>query len=205
MSKVSRRDFLKFTGLGAAFAAGSVGTLMRTESGHAAEATPAEKLRILGAKESTTICCYCSVGCGGLTSVVDGKMVNFEGDPDHPVNQGGMCSKGIAQFQVLMTYDPETGELVENPRRITKPMYRAPGGTEWEEITWEKAIAEVAKRIKDTRDRTFIEKDENGVTVNRLESIANMGGAALDNEECAPLAKFARSLGIVYLEHQARI
>lgn len=205
MSKVSRRDFLKFTGLGAAFAAGSVGTLLNAESGHAAEATPAEKLRILGAKESTTICCYCSVGCGGLVSVVDGKMVNFEGDPDHPVNQGGMCSKGIAQFNVVMTYNPETGELEENPNRVTKPRYRAAGSSEWEEITWEKAITEIAKRVKDTRDRTFIEKDDKGVTVNRCEAIANMGGAALDNEECAPLSKFARALGVVFLEHQARI
>lgn len=205
MLKVSRRDFLKFTGLGAAFAAGTVGSLLNAESGHAAEATPAEKLRILGAKETTTICCYCSVGCGGIASVSDGMMVNFEGDPDHPVNMGGMCSKGIAQFNTLMTYNPEDGALEVNPGRILKPLYREPRGTEWKEITWKEAISQIAKKIKDTRDRTFIEKDEDGVTVNRLETIGWLGGAALDNEECSVLAKMARALGITYLEHQARI
>lgn len=205
MKPVSRRDFLKFTGLGAAFAAGTVGELLNSESGYAVEARPAEKLRILGATETTTVCCYCSVGCGGICSVADGKLVNFEGDPDNPLNRGGMCSKGIAQFNVLMTYDPETGELGENPGRVLKPLYRAKGATEWQEITWDKAIKDIARRVKDERDKSFIEKNEKGETVNRLETIACLGGAALDNEECAVYQKLARSLGVVYLEHQARI
>lgn len=205
MNNISRRDFLKLSGFGTAFAAGTVSGLITADSGFAAEARKPYELRTKGATESTTICCYCSVGCGGLCSVIDGKLVNFEGDPDHPVNQGGMCAKGMAQFNVLSVYDPKTGESIVNPSRLTKPLYRAKGASEWKEISWEEAIKEVAKRVKDLRDKTFELKNEAGVTVNRTNAIGWLGGAALDNEECAVLAKLARSLGLVYIENQARV
>jgi len=205
MDNISRRDFLKVSGLGAAFAAGTVSGLISADSGFAAEAYKPHALRIKGATETTTICCYCSVGCGGICSVVDGKLVNFEGDPDHPINHGGMCAKGMAQFNVVNIYDPKTGAVKPNPARLTKPMYRAKGSSEWKEISWGKAIKEIAKRTKSLRDKTFETKNESGVTVNRTNAIGWLGGAALDNEECAVLAKLARALGIVYIEHQARI
>ena len=205
MDNISRRDFLKISGFGTAFAAGTVSGLISAESGFAAEAYQPQKLRIKGATETTTICCYCSVGCGGICSVIDDKLVNFEGDPDHPINHGGMCAKGMAQFNVAMVYDPKTGELIENPKRLKKPLYRAKGASEWKEISWEKAIKEIAKRTKALRDKTFEAKDETGVTVNRTRAIGWLGGAALDNEECAVLAKLARALGLVYIENQARI
>jgi len=204
MRDVSRRDFLKISG--AAFAASSVAGLARPDIGCAAEAddeTPA--LRIKGATETTTICCYCSVGCGAICSVVDGMLTNFEGDPDHPVNKGGMCSKGVSQFNVINVYDPESGELIPNPRRLTKPRYRAPGALEWKDVSWDWAIEEIAKRVKAVRDATFETTNENGVTVNRTTAIGSLGGAGLDNEECHPLSKLMRSLGVVYLEHQARL
>jgi formate dehydrogenase major subunit len=116
-----------------------------------------------------------------------------------------LCSKGSAQFNVRNVYDPETGELRLNPYRVTKVKYRAPGASDWEEKDWEWAMAEIAKRVKATRDATYETTDENGVTVNRTRAIGNLGGAALDDEECYVIQKLARAIGVTYIEHQARI
>ena len=181
---LSRRDFLKMSGMTAAGAfIGGTAFLSGCKS--------ADKLS--GTKESTTICPYCGVGCGLIVSTRGGKIVNIEGDPDHPINQGSLCSKGSALFQVGV-----------NERRLTKVQYRKPYGTQWEEISWEDAIKKIARRVKETRDATFQEKD-GAVTVNRTPGIASLGGAALDNEECYVLSKFMRTIGVTYLEHQARI
>jgi formate dehydrogenase major subunit len=137
--------------------------------------------------------------------VKDGELINLEGDPDHPINRGALCSKGSAQFNVRNVYDPETGELRLNPYRVTKVKYRAPGASDWEEKDWEWAMAEIAKRVKATRDATYETTDENGVTVNRTRAIGNLGGAALDDEECYVIQKLARAIGVTYIEHQARI
>ena len=93
----------------------------------------------------------------------------------------------------------------DNPWRLSKVLYRRPGGTDWEETSWDWALDTIARRIKDTRDAHFISKDRNGTVVNRNEAIANLGGSALDNEECYLLSKLTRALGVVYLEHHARI
>ena len=129
-----------------------------------------------------------------IIDTIDGKVVNIEGDPDHPVNRGGACAKGASMRQLSP----------ENPWRLNKVLYRAPGGTDWEEKSWDWALDTIARRIKDTRDDNFIETD-GGNTVNRNEAIANLGGSALDNEECYLLSKLTRALGMVYLEHHARI
>jgi formate dehydrogenase major subunit len=139
------------------------------------------------------------VGCGAIVAAEGDQVVNLEGDPDHPINQGSLCSKGLALAQ-LHTVDGEV-----NPNRLQKVKYRAPGSSTWEEKSWDWAIEEIAKRIKATRDANFIEADSEGRTVNRLEAIASLGGAALDNEECSLIIKAMRSLGLVYIEHQARI
>jgi formate dehydrogenase major subunit len=123
----------------------------------------------------------------------------MEGDPDHPINQGTLCPKGQAIAQIHQV----DGEI--NPRRITKPMHRAPGASSWQEITWEDAINKIAAKIKDTRDKYFITQDANGKTVNRCEAIAQLGGGELDIEECYLASKMARALGIVYVEHCARL
>ena len=139
------------------------------------------------------------MGCGAIVAAQDGKVVNLEGDPDHPINQGSLCSKGLALAQ-LNTVD---GEI--NRRRLQKPKYRAPGASTWEEKGWDWTIEQIARRIKDTRDQGFIEADGEGRTVNRLEAIGSLGGASLDNEECSLIVKAMRALGLVYIEHQARI
>jgi formate dehydrogenase major subunit len=129
-----------------------------------------------------------------IVGTAEGQVINIEGDPDHPVNRGSLCSKGSA-----------LKELVTTDQRILKPMYRAPHATEWEEVEWDWALDEIAQRVKMTRDEHWIETDELGRTVRRTEALASVGSAALDNEECSLLVKALRSMGILYLEHQARI
>jgi formate dehydrogenase major subunit len=140
-----------------------------------------------------------------VLSVKDGELINLEGDPDSPINRGALCSKGSAQFNIRNVYNPETGELELNPYRATKVKYRAPGASEFEEKDWEWAIEEIAKRVKATRDATYEAVDENGTIVNRCNGIAQLGGAALDGEEAFAISKFARALGVVWIDHQARI
>ena len=185
---VTRRNFLKLSGTTAA-GAFLGGTSFLTGCKPAPD-------KLKGARESTTICPYCGVGCGLVVSARGGKIINMEGDPDHPINRGTLCSKGNAIYQIA-----------QNPikRRLDKVQYRKPGGTEWEEISWDEAIKKMARRIKDTRDNTFVEKEPGGYTVNRAAGLVGLGGAALDNEECYVWSKFARTIGISYLEHQARI
>jgi formate dehydrogenase major subunit len=134
------------------------------------------------------------VGCGLIANTKGGKLINVEGDPDHPINQGTLCSKGQAVF-----------EVVTSPRRLKKVRYRAPGSDHWEEKSLEWAVTTLAQRVKATRDQGFITKTPAGVTVNRTEALASIGGAAVNNEECYLIGKLARALGIVYLEHQARL
>jgi formate dehydrogenase major subunit len=185
---VTRRDFLKGAG-GAAF-----GTSLIDWFVGASEAEARAGKLFSEYKETLTVCPYCAVGCGIICHTKDGKLVNAEGDPDHPVNEGALCSKGAALFQVA-----------ENERRLTKVRYRAPGSEEWEEKSWDWALPRITKLIKRTRDATFAAKDKDGRTVNRTEGIAFLGGAALDNEECYLYTKLVRALGGVYHEHQARI
>jgi formate dehydrogenase major subunit len=213
--KITRRTFLKVSGAAA-------GTVLMGRLGF--DLSPVEayarELRIKGAKETTTICCYCSVGCGILVHTKEGKVINSEGNPDHPINEGSLCSKGSSLYQV-----------VNNENRLRKPRYRAPGSATWKDVEWDWALAQIARRIKDTRDRTFRattttkirEKkaadtpDESGLfpeivtdvekefVVNRTDGIAHVGSAALDNEECYLIQKLVRSWGLVYVEHQARL
>lgn len=148
--------------------------------------------------EGYTICPYDGSGCGFLVASEDGKVVNIEGDPEHPVNQGAACAKGASMRQLG----------ADNPRRLAKPKYRAAGSPDWEEVEWDWALGEIAKKVKATRDGNWIATEKVGdkdYVVNRTEAIACLGGAALDNEECYLLSKMMRGLGLVYLEHQARI
>lgn len=199
---VSRRDFLKISG--GSLLAGSMAAGIKPAEAEASE------LKIKGAKETYTICPYCSVGCGIVVHTKDGKVVNTEGDSGHVINEGALCPKGASLYQ-----------LVNNPNRLSKPLYRAPGAADWKEVEWEWALDEIAQRVKETRDRTFKttskskikEKGPDGTetevekefVVNRTDAIAHIGSAALDNEECYILQKWMRSLGLVYIEHQARI
>jgi formate dehydrogenase major subunit len=189
---LQRRSFLKMSaGACAAMAFGGLGfDLSATEA-------RAEIAKFAGTKLTTSICCYCAVGCGVLVHTADngkGMAVNIEGDPDHPINEGSLCPKGSALRQ-----------LGDNKARPPKPLYRAPKSSEWKEVEWDWALKEIAKRVKKTRDATFVAKNELGETVNRTEGIVSFGSAALDNEECWTYQAFLRSLGLVNIEHQARI
>lgn len=188
--KISRRTFLKVSGaaVGGTLIGGLGVDLLKPTVSYT------QPLKIKYAKETSTICPYCAVGCGQIVSTREGKMINVEGDPDHPINQGSLCSKGSALAQIA-----------NNPRRLSKVLYRRPGGTAWEERPWDWALGQIARRIKATRDANWVERDKRGYLVNRTEAIASLGGAALDNEECYLLVKMLRALGLVYIEHQARI
>jgi formate dehydrogenase major subunit len=183
----TRRKFLAALGTVGAAASAALGRATPAEAG----VIPAPKTA--GATETTTICPFCGVGCGQVVSVKDGRVVSIEGDPHHPINEGTLCSKGAAAAQVSA-----------NPLRLKVPLYRAPGNDRWEEKSWDWMLSQIALRVKGTRDASF-QTEVGGTVVNRTEAIASLGGAALDNEECYLLAKLMRALGIVYLEHQARI
>lgn len=192
---LNRRDFLKLSG------ATSLGVLVLPPfafEGRLPLAKPGIVLK-KKVKETYSICAYCGAGCGIVIAAENGKVINVEGDPDHPINRGALCSKAQSLYQL------RTVNGADNPRRLTKVLYRAPNGTDWQEKSWDWALGEIAKRIKQTRDANWVEKDSAGVMVNRTEAIAHLGGAAHDNEECYLLAKMNRALGLVYLEHQARI
>ena len=183
---LTRRGFLKISG--ATALTGGLGISLVPRAAHA------QPSKIVYTKETTTICPYCSVGCGIIVHTRDGKVVNTEGDPDHPINQGTLCPKGASLYQ-----------LSDNTNRLSKPLYRAPFAKEWKEVTWDFALDKIAENIKKDRDASFMLKNEKGETVNRTEAMASVGSAAMDNEECYLYQKFLRGLGLVFIEFQARI
>jgi len=158
-------------------------------------------LKIARASETRSTCPYCAVGCGTIIYTigdraknVTAQVVHVEGDPDHPTNRGTLCPKGSSLQQEIMNY-----------RRLLKPLVRRPGGTEWQEISWDDAINEIAQKVKKTRDDTFIQTDAAGHTVNRLESVAWIGGCTDTNEFNYLAVKAMHALGVVHLENQARV
>ncbi len=190
--KLNRRDFIKISGATAAgVAVSGMGFDLKPVKSHAS------LLKTQYAKETTTICCYCAVGCGAIVHTSkrgDGRVINIEGDPDHVINQGSLCSKGASIKQ-----------LTENENRLTQPMYRAPYSDKWQVVSWDWALNTIAGKVKKTRDNNFEATNSKGQTVNRTPHIASVGSAALDNEECWLYQALMRSLGLVYIEHQARI
>jgi len=208
--KVTRRQFFKVTGASAAaLAVSDLGFDLKPA------AAAVKTLRIKNVKGIPTVCPYCASGCGLLVySERDAagnfvKLLSVEGDPDNPINRGNACAKGAAMFNLREIYDEETGEQMPNPKRATKPLYRAAGSDKWEEKDWEWMIEKIAEKVKETRDSSFIHKekiaDGSEIIVNRTEKIASLGGSGLDNEEAYLWSKLARSMGLVYLETQARI
>jgi formate dehydrogenase major subunit len=190
----SRRDFLKI---------GAVGGTAAAVFGFDLKPAFAQlrTLKIERANETRSTCPYCSVSCGVIIYTIGDRaknvtpqVVHVEGDPDHPINRGTLCPKGASLEQDIL-----------NDRRIVKPQVRRPGGTDWEDISWDDALNEIAARVKKTRDETFIESDAQGRRVNRLETIAFTGGCTDTNEFNYLVVKTMRSLGIVHLENQARV
>lgn len=194
---ITRRGFLKITGLSVAAVATGLGINPVAAQGKG------YGLKIEGSKKIPSICHFCSGGCGMLLYVKDGKLIHLEGDPDHPTNEGTLCPKAASLRSVA--YSPD---------RIVKPRRRAPGGKDWEEISWEEALDRVAKKVKEVREATWKASDTipNAKTglpesypVNRAEGIAFLGSAEVDNEESYLISKFCRLIGTPYNEHQARI
>ena len=151
---ITRRTFIK--GLGSGITAVGLSDVVLTRSGWAGVVAPA---KTKDTQVTTSICPFCGVGCGLIANTKGGKLINVEGDPDHPINQGSLCSKGQAVF-----------EVVTSPRRLKKVRYRAPGSDHWEEKSLDWAMTTLAQRVKATRDAAFITKSPTGVTVNRTES-----------------------------------
>jgi formate dehydrogenase major subunit len=193
---ISRRELLKASALvGGGSFLGALG--FDLEPAHAA----ARQLKISQAREYKTVCPYCAVGCGAIAYVhgsgglnTERSVIHVEGDPDSPINGGTLCPKGAAQMQLAM-----------NPRLGKSPMLRDAGSSEWREIDWDTAMDWFARKFKDSRDATFVERDETGRTVNRCEGIGWVGSATVTNEDAYLITKTMRAMGLVYIDHQARI
>jgi formate dehydrogenase major subunit len=150
--------------------------------------------RIAGMKVTESVCPYCAVGCGQLVYTRGGELVDIEGNPRSPINQGTLCPKGAASRQ-----------LVQSPGRLTKVRYRRPGGTEFEEIELEQAMDMIAERVVSARENGWQDHDRRGNRVDRTLGFAHLGGATLDNEENYLIKKFFSAMGAVQIENQARI
>jgi formate dehydrogenase major subunit len=191
---ISRRAFIQTTLAGGA-----------TLTAFGLDVTPvcaqAKTLKIARTSETRSTCPYCSVSCGVIIHTLGDKaknaiaqVVHVEGDPDHPINRGTLCPKGSSLQQDIL-----------NDRRLLKPEVRRPGSDRWENISWEQALDEISRHVKKTRDETFTDKDDRGRVVNRCEGIAFTGGCTDTNEFNYLVVKTMRSLGVCYLENQARV
>jgi formate dehydrogenase major subunit len=190
---LTRREFLRASAatLGPSTALGSLVGLGAT----LAPATMrAQQIRIKEAKATPTVCPYCSVGCGMIAHTIGNEIVNIEGDKRSPHNEGCLCPKGAATYQ-----------LIKNPNRATRVLHRKPGAADWEEVELDWAMDRIAELVKKTRDETFVERLEDGTLVNQTTAIFSLGGATLDNEWNHVQQKLMRGLGVVAIENQARI
>ena len=151
-------------------------------------------LKTEGTKEVLSVCPFCSVGCHIIAHVRDNQLISTEGDPEYPVSEGALCAKGAAMLS-----------MTKNPHRVTKPLYRAPFSDKWEEKSWDWTLDRIAGRVKETRDKDFIAENGKGQHVNRLETLFALGTSHMDNEECALVHQAMRALGVVHMDHQARI
>jgi formate dehydrogenase major subunit len=192
--QATRRDFLKVAAIG-----GTAATVFGFDLAPAY--AQLRELKIARATETRTTCPYCAVGCGAIIYTLGDKaknvtsqVIHVEGDADHPTNRGTLCPKGSSLEQDIL-----------NPRRLTKPQVRRPGATDWQDISWDNALDEIAHWTKKTRDATFVEKDATGRTANRCEGISFIGGCTDTNEFNYLAVKAMRSLGLVYMENQARV
>jgi formate dehydrogenase major subunit len=196
--KMTRRGFIKLTGAG--LAASGMGAL---GFGHVGEAlaSSVRAFKLAATKETRNTCTYCSVACGILIySMGDqaknarSNIIHIEGDPDHPVNRGTLCPKGAGLL-----------DIVHAPTRLTAPRYRAPGTSEFKDVSWDFALDRIARLMKDDRDKNFIARNKDGATVNRWTSVGMLAASASSNETAFLTWKVARSLGMVVFDNQARV
>jgi formate dehydrogenase major subunit len=190
--EVTRRGFLKATGLGTTIALGFDVSTARAEM---------RELKVSRTTETRSTCPYCAVSCGVIIHTLGDKaknatasVVHVEGDPDHPINRGTLCPKGAT-----------LRDDIHNPNRLLRPKVRRPGSDHWEDISWDEAIAKIARHIKDTRDRCFVAKNAKGEVVNRNPGIAMIGGCTDTNEFNFLQWKVITALGVPYRDSQARV
>jgi formate dehydrogenase major subunit len=190
---MNRREFLRLSA-GAAAGGAALQGLVGCRADLSPAVAKAQSLRIREAKATPSVCPYCAVGCGTIVHTIAGKIVNIEGDPRSPINEGSLCPKGAASLQLHV-----------NPNRARTVLHRAPGAAEWEEWGLERAMDRVAELVKKTRDETFVERTPEGKTLAHTLGIFSLGGATLDNEWNHLQQKLMRGLGVVAIENQARI
>jgi formate dehydrogenase major subunit len=190
--ELSRRGFLKATTVGGAIALGFDLTKARAEM---------RAFKISRTTETRSICPYCAVSCGVIIHTLGDRsknatpsVVHVEGDPDHPISRGSLCPKGIT-----------LKDDITNPNRLTRPKVRKPGSDQWEDLSWDDAIARIARHVKDTRDRCFVAKNAKGQVVNRNPGIAWIGGCTDTNEFNFLQWKAITALGVPYRDSQARV
>jgi formate dehydrogenase major subunit len=191
---MDRRTFLSFA---------AAGTGAMTAIGFDLRQARAEmrELKIARTSETRSTCPYCAVSCGVIIHTIGDRaknvapaVVHVEGDPDHPINRGTLCPKGAS-----LRND------INHSNRLTTPKVRRPGSDHWEEITWDEALQRIARHVKDTRDRTFVEKNAKGLVVNRTPGIAWIGGCTDTNEFNFLQWKALTSWGVPYRDTQARV
>ena len=190
--EVTRRGFLKATGLGTTIALGFDVARANAEM---------RQFKISRTTETRSTCPYCAVSCGVIIHTLGDKaknataaVVHVEGDPDHPINRGTLCPTGAT-----------LREDINTPNRLRTPKVRKPGSDKWEEISWDDAIARIARHIKTTRDKTFVARNAKGQVVNRTPGIAMIGGCTDTNEFNFLQWKVITALGVPYRDSQARV
>ena len=193
---MNRRQFFK------ACAAGLAGSSLAL-LGFSPQSVLAEtrNFKLARTTETRNTCPYCSVGCGIIMYSLGDKaknahseIIHIEGDPDHPVNRGTLCPKGAGLL-----------DFVHSPNRLKYPEYRAPGSNEWKRMSWDDAFDRIAKLMKADRDANFIKQNQDGLTVNRWLSTGMLAASASSNESGYVTHKFARSLGMLVFDNQARV
>ena len=196
MASVSRRQFLKLSAAG--LSASSLAILGFSPNEVLAEV---RQYKLARATETRNTCPYCSVGCGILMYSLGDKaknapaeIIHIEGDPDHPVNRGTLCPKGAGLL-----------DFVHSPNRLKYPEYRAPGSDKFVRISWDDAFDRIARLMKDDRDKNFIAKNNDGVTVNRWLTTGFLAASGTTNETAWCTYKVVRSTGILAFDNQARV
>ena len=190
--ELTRRGFLKATAVGSTIALGFDVARAKAEM---------REFKISRTTETRSICPYCAVSCGVIIHTLGDKsknavasVVHVEGDPDHPISRGTLCPKGIT-----------LKDDITHKNRLLTPKVRRPGSDHWEDISWDEAVAQIARHIKDTRDRTFVAKNAKGQVVNRTPGIAMIGGCTDTNEFNLLQWKVVTALGVPYRDTQARV
>jgi len=190
--ELSRRNFLKATTVGGAIALGFDLSKARAEI---------REFKISRTTETRSICPYCAVSCGVIIHTLGDRsknavasVVHVEGDPDHPISRGSLCPKGIT-----------LKDDITHKNRLTMPKVRRPGSDHWEDITWDDAVARIARHIKTTRDKSFVARNAKGQVVNRNPGMAMIGGCTDTNEFNFLQWKAITAWGVPYRDSQARV